>query len=66
MRQNTGWSPKRALVLLLLLATVLAACNRSTATPTPAPSTPQTGDWRAAGPSAPVDPARSTRVHFRL
>jgi len=66
MRQNTGWSPKRALVLLLLLATVLAACNRSTATPTPAPSTPQTGDWRAAGPSAPVDPARSTRVRLRL
>ena len=66
MRQNTGWSPKRALVLLLLLATVLAACNRSTATPTPTPSTPQTGDWRAAGPSAPVDPARSTHVRLRL
>ena len=66
MRQNTGWSPNRALVLFLLLATVLAGCSRAAATPTPAPSTPQTGDWRTAGPSAPVDPARSTRVHLRL
>ena len=66
MRQNTGSSPNRALVLLLLVATVLAGCSRAAATPTPAPSTPQTGDWRTAGPSAPVDPARSTRVHLRL
>ena len=66
MRQNTGWSPNRALVLFLLLATVLAGCSRAAATPTPAPSTPQTGDWRTAGPSAPVDPARSTRVRLRL